>query len=153
QQNPTTYLTAKGYVPTALFTGHTTEAEREKAQGEPVAPRDRRDLHMQSTPIDLGLVQGFTTALTKVTGTLQAKIDVTGSPAAPHPTGQISVANAAFTVEPTGVSYTNFKGEIDLQPDKVHITHIQVLDNHNSSLSITGDLAVHELQLARVDLD
>jgi translocation and assembly module TamB len=150
QQNPTAFITAKGYVPTALFEG--PPADRAVAHGAPVAAADRVDLHIESTPIDLGLIQGFTTALTKVTGTLQAKIDVGGSAADPHPTGEVSVANAAFTVEPTGVSYTNFQGQIDLQPDKVHITHIQVLDNHQSSLSITGDLAVHELALAGVEL-
>ena len=31
---------------------------------------DRIDLHVDSSPIDLGLVQGFTTALTNVKGTL-----------------------------------------------------------------------------------
>ena len=140
QQNPTTYLTAKGYVPVALFKGRTTAAERAAAHGAPVADGDRIDLHVESTPIDLGLVQGFTTALTKVTGTLQAKIDVTGSAADPHPTGVVTIDKAAFTVEPTGVSYTNLQGKIDLQPDKVHIDHISVLDNHQSALSITGDL-------------
>src|SRR6185295_15527456 len=152
QQNPTTYLTAKGYVPAALFTGHTTEAERLAAHGVPIADGDRIDLHVESTPIDLGLVQGFTTALTKVTGTLQAKIDVTGSAADPHPAGVVTIDKAAFTVEPTGVSYSNLQGKIDLQEDKVHITHISVLDNHQSSLSITGDLAIHELSVGGVEL-
>ena len=152
QQNPTTFLTAKGYLPTALFNGGTTAADRAAAHGAPVAQGDGIDLHVESTPIDLGLVQGFTTTLTKVTGTLQAKIDVTGSAADPHPTGVITVDKAAFTVEPTGVSYTNLQGKIDLQPDKVHIDHISVLDNHQSSLSITGDLAIHELELGGVEL-
>jgi len=152
QQNPTTYLTAKGYVPAALFKGGVTEAEREKAHGSPIAPGDRIDLHIESTPIDLGLVQGFTTSLTKVTGTMQATIDVTGSAADPHPTGVVTIDKAAFTVEPTGVSYANLKGKIDLQEDKVHIDNISVLDNHQSSLSITGDLAIHELALGGVEL-
>ena len=152
QQNPTTYLTAKGYVPAALFKGTSTAAERAAAHGAPVAAGDRIDLHVDSTPIDLGLVQGFTTALTNVTGTLQAKIDVTGSAADPHPTGAITLDKAAFTVEPTGVTYTNLQGKIDLQPDKVHIDNISVLDNHQSALSITGDLAIHELQVGGVEL-
>ena len=151
QQNPTTFLTAKGYVPTALFKGG-TGVDRAAAHGAPVAAGDRIDLHVESTPIDLGLVQGFTTTLTKVTGTLQAKIDVTGSAADPHPIGVITVDRAAFTVEPTGVSYTNLQGKIDLQPDKMHIDHISVLDNHQSSLSITGDLAIHELEAGGVEL-
>jgi autotransporter translocation and assembly factor TamB len=152
QQNPTTYLTAKGYVPVALFKSGTATADRAAAHGAPVAEGDRIDLHVESTPIDLGLIQGFTTSLTKVTGTLQAKIDVTGSAADPHPTGAITVDKAAFTVEPTGVSYSNLQGKIDLQPDKLHIEHIVVLDNHQSSLSITGDLAIHELQVGGVEL-
>jgi autotransporter translocation and assembly factor TamB len=152
QQNPTTYLTAKGYVPTALFRGGVTAAERARAHGAPIAAGDRIDLHVESTPIDLGVVQGFTTALTKVTGTLQAKIDVTGSAADPHPIGVVTVDKAAFTVEPTGVSYANLQGRIDLQPDTVHIDNISVLDNHQSALSITGDLAIHELALGGVEL-
>jgi len=152
QQNPTTYLTAKGYVPIALFKGGAVAADRAKAHGTPIAAGDQIDLHVESTPIDLGLVQGFTTALTNVTGTLQAKIDVTGSAADPHPTGVVSLDKAGFTVEPTGVVYSNLQGKIDLQPDKVHIDHISVLDNHQSALSITGDLAVHELQVGGVEL-
>lgn len=151
-QNPTTYLTAKGYVPLALFKGGAAAADRAAAHAAPGAAGDRIDLHVESTPIDLALIQGFTTSLTKVTGTLQAKIDITGSAADPHPTGVVTVDKAAFTVAPTGVSYTNLQGKIDLLPDKVHIDHLVVLDNHQSSMSITGDLAIHELEVGGVEL-
>ena len=152
QQNPTTFLTAKGYVLTALFKGGATAAARAEAHGTPIAPGDRIDLHIEGTPIDLGLVQGFTTQLSKVTGTLQAKIDITGSAADPHPKGEITLAQAASTVAPTGVAYSNLQGKIELREDKVHIDNISVLDNHQSALSITGDLAIHELELAGVEL-
>ena len=99
-----------------------------------VAPEDRIDLHIDSSPIDLGVVQGFTTALTNVTGTLQAKIDVTGSAGDPHPNGAVTIQNAAFTVEPTGVGYTKLRRPIDLQRDRVHIDSITVLDNHEKPL-------------------
>ena len=150
QQNATTYVTAKGYVPTALFkTGH---AETDSAA--PAAPGngDRIDFHIDSTPIDVGLVQGFIPQLTKVTGSVQAKIDVTGSAADPRPSGVVSVDKAAFTVATTGVAYTNLQGKIELQPDKVHIDNIYVLDNHQSALSITGDLAIRERELGNVEL-
>ncbi|MEQ1907393.1 MAG: translocation/assembly module TamB domain-containing protein [Vicinamibacterales bacterium] len=152
EQNPTTYLTARGYVPTALFRGGGTEIERSIAHGAPVAPADRIDLHIESTPIDLGLVQGFTTALTAVSGTVQATIDVTGSAADPHPTGVVTLEKAAFTVEATGVAYSNLQGRIELQQDKVHINNITVLDNHQSALSIIGDLAIHERELGGVEV-
>ena len=152
QQNATTYLTAKGYVPIAVVSATSAE-DRSAAHGVEAAPEDRIDLHVESTAIDLGLVQGFTNAVTNVKGTLQANVDITGSAADPHPAGTVSVANASFTVPETGVSYTNLQGRIDLQPDKVHIDNISVLDNHQSALSITGDLAVHERELGALLLN
>ena len=152
QQNATTYITAKGYVPTAVFRAASPE-DRAAAHGGVIAPDDRIALHIESTPIDLGLVQGFTTALTNVKGTLQANVDITGSAADPHPEGTVSVANGSLTVPETGVTYTNLQGQIDLLPDKVHITNISVLDNHQSALSITGDLSVHEQEIGSVLLN
>ena len=135
QQNPTTWITAKGYAPLALD-----------------ARRPQYDLHIDSSQIDLGLIQGFTTALTNVSGSLTAKVDVSGAAGDPRPNGQITVQNAAFTVEPTGVSYTGLDGRIDLQPDKVHIDQIRVIDNHKSTLLVSGDLAIREHELGGVTI-
>jgi autotransporter translocation and assembly factor TamB len=146
QQNPTTYLTAKGYLPKALFGG------AQAASGAAAGNGDRIDFHVDSTPIDLGLVQGFTTALTNVTGTLQAKLDIGGTAYDPQPRGDITINNAAFSVAPTGVDYTDLDGKIAIQPDRVHIDSIRVLDNHKSPLTITGDLAMRERQLGGVSI-
>ena len=150
QQNPTTFLTAKGYVPLKLFKGEATDGAA-PADAATVSG-DRIDLHVESTPIDLGLVQGFTNAITNVKGTLQAKVDIGGSASDPRPTGVVSVAGGAFTVPNTGGVYTNLQGQIDLQPDKLHIDNISILDNQQSALSITGDLAIHEGQVGGVEL-
>jgi len=147
QQNPTTYLNAKGYLPMALFGGAKAAAGNAAAGNG-----DRIDFHIDSTPIDLGLVQGFTTALTKVTGTLQAKLDVGGTAYDPQPKGDITISNGAFNVEPTGVSYTNLDGRIEIRPDRVHVDKIAVLDNHKSPLTISGDLAMRELQVGGVSV-
>jgi len=151
QQNPTTFLSAKGYVPLALFKPGTAES-RAAAHGAPFAPEDRIDFHVDSSPIDVGLVQGFTTALKDVSGTVQAKLDVGGSAADPHVEGGVTLQNARFTVVPTGVTYTNLDGRVDFQPDQVHIDSITVLDNHQNALTITGDLAVHERELGNVSV-
>jgi hypothetical protein len=150
QQNPSAWITAKGYVPTAAFKASPANAVR--GHREALSAEDRIDLHIDSSPIDLGVVQGFTTELTNVTGTVQAKVDVTGAAEDPHPIGAITLQNGAFTVEGTGVAYTNFDGRIDLQPDRVHIDHVRLIDNHQQPMSISGDLAVHELQVGGVDL-
>jgi len=146
QQNPTTWLTANGYLPMALFNGKVSAGEAA------ATPANRIDFHVDSSPIDLGLVQGVTTALSNVRGVLQAKVDVTGTAADPKANGAITVQNAAFEVNPTGVEYTDLDGRIDLRPDRVHIDQIRVLDNHQQPLTIAGDLAIHERQLGGVNV-
>src|SRR5439155_2124437 len=64
----------------------------------------------------------------------------------------VTLRNGAFTVQSTGVAYSNFDGQIDLQPDRVHIDHIRLIDNHQQPMSISGDLAVHELEVGGVNL-
>jgi autotransporter translocation and assembly factor TamB len=148
QQNPTTFLTARGYVPVAAL-----KAAQGGGHDAPASKENSFDLHIESTPIDLGIVQGFTTALTNVTGTLQAKIDVTGAADDPRPNGDITISRAAFTVDPTGVAYTDLEGRIGLSADGIHIDQIHVLDNHKSPLTITGDLAIHERQVGEVAIN
>jgi autotransporter translocation and assembly factor TamB len=150
QQNPTTWLEAKGYVP---ITGLNAAGDVSRRHVEPPASaEDRFDLHIDSSPIDLGLVQGFTTALTNVTGTVEAKVDVTGAAADPHPQGRIALQNAGFNVPATGVNYTNLNGLIELQPERVHVGAISVLDNHQNALNISGDLLIHGTEVGGVQV-
>ena len=154
QQNPTQWLTAKGYVPVAVF-AKSTDAEEVEAttiHEPPATSEDRIDLVIDSSPIDLGLVQGFTTALTDVTGTLEAHVRVEGSAADPHPIGAITVSKGTAMVAPLGVKYEQIDGRVDLQPDRVHIERFTVLDNHKSPLSITGDLAIHAREVGAVQI-
>jgi translocation-and-assembly-module (TAM) inner membrane subunit TamB-like protein len=151
QQSLSNSIEAKGYVPVAAF--KKTAAHEDGHREAAASKEDAFDLHIHSTPIDLALVQGLTTALTGVRGTTQAAIDVTGAADDPHPSGQITIENAAFTVAPTGVTYTDLDGRIELEPDRVHIVDIEVLDNDKQPLSITGDLAIHERQLGGVNID
>lgn len=147
QQNASQWISAKGYLPSTLLAGAqgADGAAEKNATGhvEPATAADRVDVTIESSPIDLGLVQGFTTAATDVTGTVEAHVRVTGSAQDPHPSGTIAIANGAATVVPTGVSYSNIAGTVELQPDRVHVEQITVLDNHQNFLSITGDLGVH----------
>ena len=62
QQNPAASIRATGFVPATAFKAPEEAAEISGKAGE-------FDLRIESTPIDLGIVQGFTTALTNVTGT------------------------------------------------------------------------------------
>ena len=149
QQNASQWITAKGYLPASLFSSSKPQAHAADDAGhvEPATPAERVDLTIESSPLDLGLVQGFTTVVKDVRGTLEAHVHVTGSGEDPHPAGTLEIANGGMTVEPIGAVYSNIAGKIDLQPDRVHVEQITVLDNHQSALSVTGDLAVHARQL------
>jgi autotransporter translocation and assembly factor TamB len=148
QESPTQWITAKGYLPSTLFNAAAAHAKDELgAHVEAATPAERVDLTIDSSPLDLGLIQGFTTAVTKVTGSVEAHVRVTGSVEDPHPEGSLRITNGGMTIEPTGGVYTNIAGTIELQPDRVHIDEITVLDNHQSALSITGDLGIQASEI------
>jgi len=83
---------------------------------------------------------------------MEAHLNVTGTAADPAPDGAITVQNAAFRVEPTGVTYTDLEGRIDFKPDRVHIDRITLLDNQRKPMTITGDLAVNEYKVGGVSI-
>ena len=144
-QTPAEKITVKGSVPMSLFakgTGTHTPA----AAGEAV------DLHVTSTAINLGLVQGFTDVVANVTGTLQLDVKVTGSGADPHFNGFIDIRKGAFGVPLGGVSYTGLDTRIELTDDLLRLQEFLIHDEHNQPLRISGQLAVHEKAVGAVDI-
>jgi len=138
QQNEMQWIFAKGELPMSLFKGQRTG--------------DRIDFHVDSSTVDLGIIQGLTTAVTGVQGKLQAKLDMTGTALEPRVEGGISIQGGALKVEDTGVDYKGIDGKIDFLPDRVHIDDLHVLDHDNDYLTITGDLGVSGLQVSNVNL-
>lgn len=147
QQGPQAWLTARGSIPTALFSAPTTTS------GAPAPGSDAPvDLAVKSSPIDLGLVQGFTDAITKATGTLQADVRLAGTAAAPVMSGGLSVTNGAFTVAPAGVSYKALNGRVDLQPGRAVIDQMGVTDEHGRTMALSGEVGVQGRNLGAVKL-
>jgi translocation and assembly module TamB len=102
--------------------------------------------------MDLGLVQGFTTALTNVGGTIEADVKVTGSGLDPHLNGFIDLQNGAFAVAQGGVSFSGLTTRMELLQDRLHIPAFEIKDQHGNPLRIQGDLAFHERQAGAVDI-
>jgi len=148
QQAPGVELTAKGTIPMSALrpnppgvTGHV-----EATAGDTI------DVRIQSSRIDLGIVQGFTNQVTNVTGTLQADVRVTGSGEDPHLQGYVDVQNGGFAVVQAGTRFTGMTTRIELQPERIHIPKFQILDQHGNPLTIAGDLAVHQRQAGAVNV-
>ncbi|HVH26694.1 MAG TPA: translocation/assembly module TamB [Vicinamibacterales bacterium] len=140
QQNPSSWIQAKGTLPTSLVRGTSTDDD------QPI------DLRIDSTPLDVALVQGLTTAVANVTGTIEAHVHVTGSAADPRPDGVITIDSAAFKLVSNGVVYSDLDGRVELQPDRVHIQQLTVLDNRRSPLNVTGDLAIRERKVGEMSI-
>jgi autotransporter translocation and assembly factor TamB len=148
QQNPQAWLTAKGYVPKALFE---PSGDHEGGHVAP-PPGEAVNLQVASSQIDLGVIQGFTSYVTNVTGALQANINVTGSAHDPHMNGAIDIRGGALTIPELGTAYTGIDTRIDLKPDAVSISQMRIVDEHQHVMTIGGTLGVHERAVGAVDI-
>jgi autotransporter translocation and assembly factor TamB len=147
-QSPGVELTAKGTVPMSALT-----AKAPAAGGHvPAAPADSIDVQVKSTKIDLGIVQGFTTQVTNVTGTVEADVHVSGTAADPHLSGFVDFQNGAFDVPEAKTRFTGMTTRIELQPDRIRVPRFQILDQHGHALTVQGELAVHERQGGAVNV-
>ncbi|RPJ68919.1 MAG: hypothetical protein EHM24_20105, partial [Acidobacteria bacterium] len=144
QQGPQTWLAARGTLPMSLFrpatAGGTAEAEA------PV------DFTVSSSSIDLGLVQGFTSAVTEVTGTLQADVRITGTGSDPHMEGAVDVSGGTFQVPATNVRYRDLSGRIALEKDRAVIERLEMVDEHGKRLAVGGEVAVHQRAVGNLKL-
>jgi autotransporter translocation and assembly factor TamB len=145
QQSPTEAITAKGTVPMTLFKPGTGDHVEATAQ-------DAIDVRVKSTALNLGIIQGLTTQVTNVAGTLEADVHVTGSGQDPHAQGFIDIKGGAFGIPAGGVSYTGLNTRIDLEPEKVRLQKFAILDEHGQPLNVAGELAVHARQVGAVNI-
>ena len=146
QQSPTQSITAKGSVPTTLFAKSPSGAHVEAAPAEAI------DLHVTSTALDLGVIQGFTSQVTNVVGTLQADVQISGSGEDPHLLGYVDIQNGAFGVPAAGETFTGLTTRIHLERDRVSVRRFELLDRHGEKLAVAGDLALHERLVGAIDI-
>ena len=148
QQSPQAWLTAKGYAPLTLFRPTPPEVAGHSAP----APGEEINIDVASSQIDLGVIQGFTSYVTNVTGALQANIKVTGSGYDPHFDGAIDIKGGAFAVPDMGTAYSGLNTRIDLNAEGLTITEFKILDDRGFPMTVGGKLAMHERTLGAVDV-
>src|SRR5678815_265044 len=90
-QAPGVFLTAKGNVPFAFLDS--------SLAAQPL------DVVIQSSPINLGLIEGLTDVVRGVTGEIRLDVRAVGMSNDPHLAGAVAVNGGSFTVVPTGVTY------------------------------------------------
>jgi autotransporter translocation and assembly factor TamB len=145
RQSPTAAIAAQGTIPMTLF-------QRSEAGHVAARTGDDIDLHITSTPLELGLIQGFTTAVTDVTGVLRLDLRLTGAGEDPHAEGIIDIRGGAFAVPATGVSYSGLDTSISVSPDGLTIPNLQIVDEKGERMTITGTLGLHAREVGAVDV-
>lgn len=125
EQSDTTFLTAEGTVPLSETAG------------------EALDVAVQSSPIDLALVQAFTDELQQVEGTAEIDLTVRGSVASPLLDGFLHVRNGAFTVVVAQSRYTGFETDIAFEPDVLRVREFHLVDDEGNRLRVGGELALN----------
>jgi autotransporter translocation and assembly factor TamB len=126
-QSGTNALRATGHVPVGT--------------GSLASPRPM-SISLTSTPIDLGLAQLVTPSLSKMSGTGQVNLTVTGSPQAPIVDGTIRVDGGAFTLTGAGVSYRNATAALSFKANHLAIDALEVEDHDGHALQAVGGVDV-----------
>jgi len=148
QQTPAAWITAKGHAPVTLFRPTPPGIEPHDGTGAGGAV----DIQIASSPIDLGIVQGFTSYVTDVTGTLEANLRVVGTGYDPHLDGVVDVRGGAFAIPDLGTNYTGLDTRVELKPEVLSIQEFKILDNRGFPMTIGGTLGVHERSVGAVDI-
>ncbi len=110
------------------------------------------DVRAHSNAIELGVVQGFTPAVTDAAGTLALDLRVTGTPQAPRLDGDLTVSGGAFSLPAMGTSYTGLDAAVRFEGSRARIERFQVLDDDKDALTVDGAVAITEGMDGVVDL-
>ncbi len=132
-QRPGVWLTARGWAPMDLFSS--------AGSSKPV------DLAVRSSAIDLALIEGVTTAVRNVSGTLELDVTVKGQADDPRVDGYLDVKGAAFEVPATGIRYQNGTAHIAFVPQAVTIEQFRLEDSKGNPMELTGTVGTRALRL------
>lgn len=96
------------------------------------------DVRITSDTISLGLLASVTTHLSDIDGTAAIDVHAQGTLAEPRLSGSVRLANAAFTVVPTGVRYRDIALEARFDGDEVVLDRASITDNAGHVLTMAG---------------
>ncbi len=138
-QQPGVWITATGTVPLALFTSAGTE--------QPV------DLEIKSSDIDLGLLGGLTDVIRDMHGKLTVNVRASNTNRDPHFIGDVTLADAAFTVAATGSAYKNGRAKVNLTTDRIDVESFHLEDANGRALEVRGGLGTHEMRVGDLAIE
>jgi hypothetical protein len=125
---PAGRLAAKGTMPLAL--------------GESSSPLPPFDLRVDSSSIQVGLLQPLVPQVTKLSGTAQVDVRLTGAADAPRIDGTVGLAQTTFEVVETGVTYQQLSADLVLEGQGLTVRQLTVLDANGREARVAGSLSL-----------
>lgn len=138
-QRPGVWLTARGSVPMDLF----SRTGSKKAV----------DLAIRSSSIDLGLVEGLTSAVRNVVGTLELDLTAKGPADEPRFDGFIDAKGASFDVVATGIRYRNGDLHLTFTPDALKLDRFRLEDSKGDPIEVTGTAGTHAFSIGELGFE
>lgn len=138
-QGPGVWLTAKGTMPLGVAVAS--------------APDRPINLVIASSRVGLGLIEGSTSVVRNVAGTMELNVTVVGTARDPHVDGRIEVNDAAFLAVSSGARYKNGRLAVQFRPDRITVERLHLEDNSGHPLDVSGSLATHELRVSDLVVD
>jgi len=138
-QSPGVWLTAAGTAPLGLINRDLPE--------QPI------DLTIKSSTISLGLLEGLTDVVRKVTGEVRLDVKAIGTSRDPHFSGTIDVTSAGFLVTSTGSTYRNIRAQLGLARERIAVETLHVEDADGHPLDVHGSLGTHELSVGDLQIE
>lgn len=147
QTNATEYLTAKGVVPISALQRRAGDAEAEHIEAA-----EQIELRIESTPMQLSLVQALTPLITDVQGLADINVTLRGTIDDPHVVGSLGIKGGAFAVPDLGTAYTGLDTQVTFADDRMNVQTFTLTDDNGERMRIGGNLSVHEGQLGTFQL-
>ncbi|HWF83507.1 MAG TPA: translocation/assembly module TamB domain-containing protein, partial [Vicinamibacterales bacterium] len=138
-QAPGAWITADGTLPLALF--------------RPSMPERPVNVVVKSSDINLGLLEGLTSVLRNITGTMRLDVNAVGTSRDPHARGTVEIAGAGFLVAASGSRYKNGHASLQLAPERMTVSALHVEDSSGDRLDVHGSLGTHELKVGDLEID
>lgn len=123
----------------------------------PVAKRaldDSLRVNVRSDSVNLAIVESFSPALRRATGTVSANVDVAGTWKAPRMSGALRVANGAVDLTTLGIRADRIFADVDFAGDSILVRRFSMMSGHQraDTISLTGAVAFADYANPSFDL-
>jgi autotransporter translocation and assembly factor TamB len=107
---------------------------------------------VRSSAVSLTLLEGLSSQVRNVSGTVQVDVTVLGTTDDPHLSGSVDMTGVAFQVTSSGARYRNGRLAVRLATDRIDVETLHLEDEGGHGLDVTGSLGTHERRVGDLQI-